>query len=74
MFTEHHKQWSDRTEQAFNRALLDRSRLASALRTLLTAVQLEVPRAPDGLLRAEAEAVAALMSVDGTPEVTGAPV
>lgn len=60
------EQWDADHDRALNQALLDRTRLVTALYNLLTAVQAAHPNmAPAGLLRAEEEAVNALSSVGG---------
>lgn len=65
----HRGDWSPRRDAALNRAIIDRTLLASALHNLLTAVQLALPNmAPAHLLRAEEEAVRAL-SIVGGPRV-----
>lgn len=62
------------TDTALNRAILDRSRLASALTTLLTAIQLEDHRPSIRPVQAEAAAVAALESLEQDTEPAIAPV
>lgn len=68
MFDRHHHRWSEFQEATLNRVIVNQTLLASALRNLLTEVQLVVPIAPDRLLQAEEVAFRALTAVGG-PQV-----
>lgn len=73
-FDKHRKAWNHTHDLPVSRLIEDRARLITALRDLLTTVQVEYPRPSMRVLRAEAVAVAALQAMDQADEPIVGPI